>query len=207
MADVILAKKCFRIIEDEGYECALVGGVAVGVWAGERLTKDLDFALAVKNDKDAESLVKKMLNKGFSVEKMLEHKPTNSLSVVILSSPKIGKIQYRVDLIFVQSGIEKEIVDKALVTKEGKNITLRVASVGHLIAQKILSMHDDLRPQDRSDLKNLISIADKNDIELAKKSIDLITKRGFNQKKDLEQKLNVMLEIYTQKVPSPRLKR
>jgi len=202
-----LAYECAKIIEKEGYKCALVGGVAVGVWGEERFTKDLDFALAVKTDKDAEKLVKAMVDKGFRIETVLEHKPSDSIALVIFSSPTSDKIPYRVDLIFMQTGIEKEVVENSVVFKVDKKSELRVASVGHLIALKVLSMDDKKRPQDRLDIANLLKVADKNDLETAKKALDLITKREFNQKKDLLQRFKVLQEIYVQEKKGPKLRR
>ena len=151
MIDISLAYFISEIIEKAGYKSALIGGVAVGVWTEERFTKDLDFALAVKTDKDAETLVKTLRDSGFAIHTVLEHTSSKSLAVVILSSPKIRGITHRVDLIFMQSGIENEVVIKAIEFKDNKKSLLRVARIGHLIALKTLSMDDKTRPQDRPD--------------------------------------------------------
>lgn len=201
------AFQCSSLIEDEGYKCALVGGVAVGVWTEERFTKDIDLALAVKTDKDAENLVKRLLRKGFIVEKVLEHKPTESLAVVILSHTINGKPESRLDLIFKQTGIEREVVENAVMFKIDNRSEFRVATVGHLIALKTLSMDDQTRPQDRQDLANLFKVADRKDLELAKKAVKLITGRGFNQDKNLTTNLKLLQEMYGLKKSGQKIRR
>lgn len=199
MSDINLAYKCSEIIEEEGYKGALVGGVAISVWCEERFTKDLDFALVVRSDKDAENLTKKMKDRGFIIDKIFEHKPTNSLALVILNSPKNEKIPFRLDLLFMQTGIEKEVVDNSIVFDIDNNKSLRVASKGYLIALKTLSMDDTTRPQDRLDLKNLLKIATEKDLKLAREAIRLITNRGFNQSKNLLDQLKELERIYKNK--------
>ncbi|MCO6430816.1 MAG: nucleotidyl transferase AbiEii/AbiGii toxin family protein [Deltaproteobacteria bacterium] len=202
-----LAFECAKLIEEEGVSCALVGGVAVGVWTEERFTKDLDFALAVKSDQQAEKLIKALLGKGYQIETVLEHKPTDSIAVAILSSPSEDSITHRIDLIFKQTGIEKEVVEGATIFELARNQKFRVASVGHLIALKVLSMDDKTRPHDRLDIKNLIQAADGEDIQVAKEAIALIEKRGFHQSKDLGSVLKTLLQIYQSKKQDFRLRR
>jgi len=88
--------------------------------------------------------------------------------------------------------------------KGSQGTSVRVACIGHLIALKVLAMDDITRPQDRSDLKNLLSIATETDIKIARDSLILITKRGFNQKKNLQLKLR-QLEANYRVVPSKRI--
>lgn len=46
---------------------ALVGGVAVSVRAEPRLTRDLDVAVAVSDDAEAEELVRSLVARGYEV--------------------------------------------------------------------------------------------------------------------------------------------
>jgi len=45
-------------------------------------------------------------------------------------------------------------------------------------------------------LKNLLQIADEKDLKVAKNSLKLITERGFNQEKDLQERLKFMEKTY-----------
>jgi predicted nucleotidyltransferase len=184
------------LIESEGQKCALVGGVAVGIWTEERFTKDIDLVLAVETDNDAEKLVKGIVARGFMVEKVLEHKPTGSLAVVMLSHTGADKIEARLDLIFMQTGVEREVVENSVIFRVEGGVEFRVASVGHLIALKTLSMDDRRRPQDRLDLAKLLRVADKSDLKIAEATLTLITQRGFSQGKDLKAILRGLQETY-----------
>jgi hypothetical protein len=64
-----------------------------------------------------------------------------------------------------------------------------VAKTAHLIAMKLLVRDDDRRPQDRSDLRALIEAASDEDLEDARKAIELITVRGFYWDRDLATEL------------------
>jgi len=50
------AAKVVQDLRELGYGCALVGGLAVGVRARPRTTLDVDFAVAVQSDAEAEGV-------------------------------------------------------------------------------------------------------------------------------------------------------
>jgi hypothetical protein len=64
-------------------------------------------------------------------------------------------------------------------------IETRVATTGHLIALKLLSV-SDRRPQDQVDLVGLIGVATSADLAVAKAAIRLIAVRGYSRGRDLE---------------------
>jgi hypothetical protein len=68
-----------------------------------------------------------------------------------------------------------------------------VAQIGHLIALKVLSRNDDTRPQDTVDLRALIVEASPEDLETARTSLDLITERGYNRDKNLQDDYEALL--------------
>ncbi|MBC7302855.1 MAG: hypothetical protein H5T78_18150, partial [Nocardia sp.] len=65
------------------------------------------------------------------------------------------------------------------------DLSLPVATTGHLIALKILSRDDASRPQDLADLHQLLAAATEEDIEVARDAVRLITERGFHRDRDL----------------------
>jgi hypothetical protein len=62
---------------------------------------------------------------------------------------------------------------------------LPVATVGHLIALKILARDDTTRPQDLADLRALLAVASPADMAMARESVALIEARGFNRRRAL----------------------
>ena len=89
------------------------------------------------------------------------------------------------DLLFASSGIEHEIVDGADEMAIVADLVVPVASVGHLIAMKLLGRDDRRRPADADDLRNLRTIAAEHDWALAERSVELVELRGYARGRDL----------------------
>jgi hypothetical protein len=70
---------------------------------------------------------------------------------------------------------------------------IRVATIPHLIATKVLSRDDNSRPQDRSDLLALIKEANEDDLAAAREALKIIRARGFHRQKDLLRELDDFL--------------
>jgi hypothetical protein len=86
--------------------------------------------------------------------------------------------------LFAAAGIEVEAVDAAdSMVVLGQ--TVRVATIGHLIAFKLVSRDDQRRPQDVLDLHALAAAAVEEDWQAAAAAVKLITDRGFGRKRDL----------------------
>jgi len=85
---------------------ALIGGIAVSARAEPRTTKDVDFAIAVADDSEAESAVFRLHGRGYGLEADLEQNYVKRLSGVRLLHRSSGVM---VDLLFASSGIENEI--------------------------------------------------------------------------------------------------
>ena len=160
---------------------ALIGGVAVGARATERLTRDVDLAVAVQDDREAENAVRELSGAGYLVEVLLENTATGRLATVRLLSPLDQST--RVDLLFASCGIEPEIV-AAAETLDLLGRSCRVATRGHLIALKVLS-RSERRPQDDLDLAALLPDAAPADLDVARSGLDLITARGCARDKNL----------------------
>jgi len=170
-------------LNENNIKYALVGGLAVSFRTIERATKDIDFAIATKNDKDAERVVRAFQSLGFKPAQLFENKSQNVISTVRLLSDEFSGVY--VDLLFSTSGIEKEIVALAEYIEILPGIKAYVASSSSLIAMKVLSSTNKHRRQDLIDLENLIKDVKQEEIDQAKYLIKIIEERGFNQSKKL----------------------
>jgi hypothetical protein len=86
---------------------ALIGGLAISVRSVPRFTKDLDFAVAVADDSEAEDVVLRLRGRGYRPVEVLEQDYVERLSGVRLEH---GGSDVIVDLLFASSGIENEVV-------------------------------------------------------------------------------------------------
>jgi hypothetical protein len=162
---------------------ALVGGHAVSMRTEPRFTRDLDLAIAVDGDAQAEALIRSMGLRGYRVVAIIEQETTGRLATVRLEHPSAPGVM--LDLLFATAGIEPEVVASATLHAVLPGLSVPVASVGHLLALKTLSMDDDRRPQDRMDLMALLRIAKSTDLQAAERAMDLITTRGTNRGREL----------------------
>ena len=160
---------------------ALVGGLAVSARTEPRFTRDLDFAIAVENDAEAESIVFGLQGRGFTVVATIEHATMHRLATVRLRQHARAPF---VDLLFASCGIEPEIVGAASPL-EILGVTAAVATVGHLIAMKLVSRDPKRRPRDQQDLVELAKAAGALEWKRAEASIELIAQRGFSRGRDL----------------------
>lgn len=162
---------------------AVVGGLAVSVRSEPRFTGDVDFAVAVSNDEEAEQLVNTLIADGYVATIIVEHEVTRRLATARLQHPADDG-RY-LDLLFASSGIEAEIVAAATDERFSTTLTLPVATCGHLIAVKLLSANDVTRRRDLDDLDALASVATSDDWSEAAEAAQLITTRGYNRDRDL----------------------
>lgn len=166
-----------------GKKFALVGGHAVSARTEPRFTRDIDLAVAVADDRDAETLVRDLMTRGYRVLALLEQETTRRLATVRLENDALrGSI---VDLLFATTGIEPEIVAAATKLRVGATLELPVATVGHLLAMKTLSVDDTQRPQDRMDITALLGAATPDDVRAAEQALARITERRFHRGRDL----------------------
>ena len=163
---------------------ALVGGLAVSVRAEARFTRDVDWAVAVQGDAEAESIVHGLVESGYVVVMTVEQDETERLATVRLLPPGESLRGVVADLLFASSGIEPELVAEADAVEILPGLVVPVAKVGHLIALKILSASLS-RPQDAADLRALATVAAPADLELAKQALALIEARRFARGKRL----------------------
>ncbi len=163
---------------------ALVGGMAVSIRGEVRFTRDIDLAVEVASDADAERLVSDFAAGGYEIATLVEHDERGRLATVRLRT----RARLHVDLLVASSGIEAEIARAATPVAIGDAGELPVAVAEDLLATKILSM-SDRRPQDRLDAVCLLATNPGLDLEATRARLRLITQRGFNRGHDLEARL------------------
>jgi hypothetical protein len=175
-----------------GLRWALVGGFAVSARAEPRFTRDVDMAVAVGGDAQAEHFVRSLIGDGYAVISSLEH-DSGRLATVRITRDFDG-VDVVVDFLFGSSGIEPEVAQAAETLEVAPGLRLPFAVAGHLIALKLLARDDETRPQDLADLRALLSAAGPQDLALAATAVDLIHKRGFNRGRDLPTALQALID-------------
>jgi len=171
-----------RDLSASGVRFALVGGLAVSARSEPRLTRDIDLAVAVMNDLEAEALIRRL---GYEVLASVEQTAVGRLATVRLDLNAAGIAGVVVDLLFASSGIEREIASEAEVLEVVAGQGVPVARAGHLLALKILARDDAARPQDRGDIRSLLKEMEADEITRARIALELIHKRGFHRGRDL----------------------
>jgi len=100
-------------LSDLGASWALVGGLAVSARTAPRFTRDVDLAVAVPDDRHAEELVHRLVQRGYAVLALMEQEAARRLATVRLAPPGETVEGVVVDLLFASSGIEREIAGAA----------------------------------------------------------------------------------------------
>jgi predicted nucleotidyltransferase len=169
-------------LDERGIGWALVGGLAVGTRAEPRTTRDIDLAVAVQNDRQAEHLVGELRAIDYELRAIVEHDGLGRLATARLIAP--GK-RVVVDLLFSSSGIEDSVVREAERMEIIEGLEVLVARTGHLIALKLLARDDRHRPQDYDDLLALKARASEADWQLAELAVAAIMSTGAARGRDL----------------------
>jgi len=191
MAEPRLAEAFVRLQGDLkaiGASWALVGGLAVSARAEPRTTRDIDVAVAVGDDQGAEELARRLRDRGYDYEEIMDHRDVGRLSTVRFTRRDDDSAILH-DLLFATAGIEREIVADAEVLEVLPGLYAPVARTGHLLALKILALRPDRpqdRPQDFTDIRELLKVADTEELERARAALELISRRGYDRGKDLE---------------------
>lgn len=172
-------------LEEQAAGAALLGGLAVSAWTDPRFTRDVDLAVAVQTDADAERVVRHLSQRGYRLLATVEQSAASRLATARLLPPGESEEGMVVDLLFASSGIEPEIVDVAVRIDIGTGSPVRVARAGHLVALKLLSQDPVSRPQDALDLHALRAVLDADDVRRAREGCELIMRRGFHRGRDL----------------------
>jgi hypothetical protein len=112
-----------------GVPWALIGGLAVSFRAEPRFTKDVDLAIAVADDHEAEAIVNRMQVRGYALTAVVEQEYVGRLATARLVHPAPGTSSAFIDLLFASSGIEDEIVSQADRVEALPGIVMPVATV------------------------------------------------------------------------------
>ena len=179
-----------RVLDECEVGWALVGGLAVSARAEPRFTRDVDLAVAVEGDPEAESLVRKLRGHGYEVLEAVEQEATGRFATARLLPPGGDPRGVVVDLLFASSGVEQEIVATAQTLEVLPDLVLPVAGSGELMALKLLARDDATRPQDGADLAALARYAEAGDLERARGLVRLIEARGFHRRRNLSDELD-----------------
>ena len=180
-------------LRQAGAAFALIGAIAVSLRGDPaRTTLDVDFAVAVAHDGEAESIVARMREKGYSIREVLEETVAMRLATVRLISPVDDPTGVYVDLLFASTGIEDLVVASADEYEVFPRTFIPIAKLGHLLALKVLAN----RPQDQMDGARLILAAGESEIRRAREALDLIAARGFAREegRDLQAELTRWIE-------------
>jgi len=172
-----------RMLESEEVAFALVGGLAVSARTEPRFTRDVDLAVAVADDRGAESVVQCFRRAGYGVDFLAEHEAAERLATARILTRHEPPII--LDLLFASSGVEDRITAAAEPIPLADDLEIPVARPGHLIALKILSRDDAVRPQDRVDLLALLRVAEPSDLRDAESLLEEIISRGFHREREL----------------------
>jgi len=173
---------------------ALIGGLAVSVRCEPRFTRDLDLAVAVTSDVEAEALVHALVRRGYRLLAQLEQEATKRLATVRLRPPgEVGEKGVVIDLLFASSGLEPDIVAAAETLEVFPHLSVPVASIAHLVATKVLARDDRTRPQDLADLRGLLARADGAELGRARAALESIRARGYHRGRDLMAALDELL--------------
>lgn len=174
---------------------ALVGGLAVSAWAEPRFTRDVDFAVAVDDDAQAEALVYALCVHGYQIAATIDHVPTGRLGTVRLAAATRPPVM--TDLLFASSGIEDLVVAEAQKRAVLHQLSAPVARPGHLVALKLLAQTTG-REHDTIDLQQLKHVLNPLETAAARQAVALIVERGFHRERDL----SGLLEAYLAAPPA-----
>jgi predicted nucleotidyltransferase len=177
------------LVDESGLGCALVGGLAVSARTEPRFTRDVDVAIAVADDAESERLVRTFVDAGGVVLATIEQDAVGRLAAV-----RVGLLDGVADLLLASSGIESEVVAEAERLEVLPGLIVPVASVGHLVALKLLARDDLQRPQDAGDLRALLAVLTPDEQARAAEAVGLIEDRGYERGRDLRARLAALLE-------------
>lgn len=164
---------------------ALVGGLAVSARTEPRTTRDVDVVVDVRDDDDAEVLTRALLGSGYILHAAIEHVSTGRLATMRLLPPSRVGGRVLVDVLFSTAGIEPEVAQRADALEVLPGVVVPVATIGDLIAMKLLARDDDRRPQDAIDLRALVVEASEVDLAVAREGVELIVLRKYHRGRDL----------------------
>jgi Domain of unknown function (DUF1814). len=180
-------------LRKEGVRWAVVGGLAVSARAEPRTTRDVDVAVGVVDDAEAERILFRLQGHGLVVVSVVEQTARKRLATARLRPAGEAPHGLLLDLLFASSGIEEEIVASADEIEVLPGLTIPIARTGHLVALKALARNDRDRPQDLDDIRALLRGASRVDVEDARGAVRWIEERGYSRGRRLAEELEELL--------------
>lgn len=163
--------RAVETLERSGLSYAVVGGLAVGVHGEPRVTRDLDFVIAVESDAEAERVVRVLQGAGYLVESLFEDETKRISTVRTIHRKAPGVFT---DFLFHTTRVEEEIVSDSTREHIAGVRSVRVAARSHLLAMKVLAS----RPKDLVDLQHLAESASASDKKAVERLLRLMESRG-----------------------------
>ncbi len=167
----------------------LLGGLAVSARSEPRFTRHVDLVISVGSDTDAKQAIHALRPRGYRILALVEQETAGRLATARLVPPGEDHAGIVLDVLFASSGIEEEVASMADTMEILPGLRVPVATVGHLLALKLLSRDPRTRPQDQVDLVALLRVAGPDDLEGARHAVSLIHARGFQRDRDLPRDL------------------
>jgi hypothetical protein len=161
-------------LHEDGARFALVGGLAASARGEPRFTRDVDVAVAVSGDEEAEALIFSLNAHGYRVMATVEQESTGRLATARLKDPS----GVTCDLIFATSGIEPEVVASAEQLEIFPGRAFPTASVEGLLAMKVLAA-TPARPRDLGDIASMLAANAHIQVPLVLELLGLIESRGY----------------------------
>lgn len=177
-------------LHQSGVAWCLVGGLGTSVYVEPRTTKDIDILVSVPDEAQGDNLKDLLLTKGYTSPQILMHTtPTRRMGWRVFIPPS-REASIPLDILVSACGIENEIVASSTAIEILPGLSLPVASLGHLIAMKVLSQNPFERLQDRVDLLALLRNATEQDRAVVERSLEDIANRGFSGGRNLVAELH-----------------
>jgi len=170
-------------LTEQAARFAVVGGLAASARGEVRFTRDVDVAVSVAGDDEAEALIFQLGQAGYRVTATVEQKATRRLSTARLRHPN-GVV---CDLIFATCGIEQEVVETASPVELFPGHFIPTASAEALLAMKVLSSTSE-RPRDLGDIQAILLETPEVDRASVTRLLELIQARGFARGQQLVEK-------------------
>ena len=161
-----------RDLDAVGRPWALVGALAVAVYAESRATLDVDVAVAVKGPEDAAAVVAELRSRGYRWRSDL------GTAMTTLEIPDAAAPGLRLDLLFGLTGIEGDVARAACRFAVLPGLVLPVVRRGELIALKLLAAGEPGREHDWRDVRALFAGAGEEDFAHARSAVRLMVARA-----------------------------
>lgn len=140
------AARLQNILRDAGIESAVIGGLAVAVWASPRVTKDADLKVLLTREQAG-----RLISALPSDYKIMSSDPEADLR-------RLGFIftedrnQVRIDLLLSDLGFDENVIARRREIEPVPNLKIGVCTAEDLIIYKLLST----RAYDHQDAKNVV---------------------------------------------------